>query len=86
MDTLSNKDVITRKEHKCWGCMRLFPPKTKMQCVTSIDAGEIGKAYWCKDCQDYMVGLDYWELADGFCEGDLLNYDDYREQLVATCV
>ena len=57
-----------------------------MQCVTSIDAGETGRAYWCKDCQDYMAGLDYWETADGFCEGDLLNYDDYREQIGATCV
>jgi hypothetical protein len=52
-----------------------------MRYVTSADGGEISSVYWCKDCRDFMEGLDSWEQEEGFGYGDLLNYDELREKI-----
>ena len=81
------KDVITRKEHSCWGCMRTFPAKTKMEVSVCVDDGALLRTYHCKDCRDFMNTLDPYDLEYGFCEGDLLNYEEYAEKLnAAACI
>lgn len=65
---ISQKEVITRKEHKCFGCKRTFPRNIKMlrSCVKD---DVIFTAYLCPTCQ-YIASR---ELASGdeFGEGDL---------------
>ena len=53
MSFVATKDVIIRKEQKCFGCDRLFPKGTKLQRITQTDAGEIYSLYFCKTCQTY---------------------------------
>ena len=87
MGHIKTTEVITRKEHRCWGCMRTFPAKTIMEVSVCVDAGELLRTYTCKDCSDFIQTLDAYELEDGFCEGDLLNYDEYRDKInAAACI
>ena len=46
-DVLSQKDVKTRKEHKCFGCGRKFEKGSILSRVTSVDGGQISTSYWC---------------------------------------
>ena len=50
---ISEKIVITRKPHKCWGCGREFPKGSKLQALNNVDGGEICTTYWCNTCQDF---------------------------------
>lgn len=72
-ECIREKEVITRKEHKCWGCCKKFPAKTKMFLNTSItENNEILSCYFCEDCKKYIEkeyrsskypeGIEY-----GFC-------------------
>lgn len=71
MDILTNKVVKTRKCHLCHGCGKSYDKGTKMRYTTSVDAGDISSAYWCKTC-DIVIDTvyDYFDLQDGigFCE------------------
>jgi len=84
MNIITSKQVIIRKERECWGCERIFAPKSKMLTVVCADSGEITKAYWCERCQEFIDTLELWEKEDGFGKGDLLNYDEYREEIAAS--
>ena len=83
MDVLSSKKVKTRKEYRCWGCMRKFPVGTSMQAVTCADEGTVSTAYWCDDCEQFLSTLDMDDLQDGFAYGDLLNYEEYNNKIKA---
>lgn len=83
MSVIETKSVITRKDHTCWGCMRKFKPGERMEVVTCVDGGDIMRVYWCEDCQDFLGTLETWQTEDGFAEGDLLKYDEYRNKLRA---
>jgi hypothetical protein len=65
---ISQKEVITRKEQKCFGCMRKFPSRTKMlrSCVKD---GDVFTMYLCPTCQ-YIYSREL-ESGDEFCKGDL---------------
>ena len=63
---ITSKEVITRKEHKCFGCARKFPRNTKMLRETVKD-DEIFTAYLCSTCQE----IAYERSGEEFCEGDL---------------
>ena len=87
MDVISSKKVKTRKEHRCWGCMRKFPAGVEMQAVTSADAGTVSTSYWCADCENFLDTLPACEKEDGFMFGDLLNYDEYRDKIkLVACI
>ena len=63
---ISQKEVITRKEQKCFGCERKFPRNTKMLRETVKD-DIIFTAYLCSTCQEIVEERS----GDEFCEGDL---------------
>ena len=76
MDYLVNKDVITRKEHCCFGCGRKFPKGTKLIYSKAVNNVEFSSVYWCKTCSTYwnkyMTGYDeigYGELKSEDTEG-----------------
>jgi hypothetical protein len=70
---LSERNVKTRKEHKCFGCARKMPVGTQMQCTTSPDMGKLITTYWCKTCQEYWK--EYMQPDDEIAQGDL-RYED----------
>ena len=80
MDIISQKIVKTNKDHKCWGCMRLFPKGILMQSVVSVD-DEISRIYWCDNCQNKLKSLDAIDCQDGFVFGELVTEDYYIEKL-----
>lgn len=63
---ITQKEVTTRKEQKCFGCARIFPRNTKMLRETVKD-DIIFTAYLCPTCQEVM----FERSGDDFCEGDL---------------
>ncbi len=75
METISDKKVKTRKEHKCWGCMESIQIGTSVLRVTSVDGGEIASVYWCDRCADFLTTVDWAE--DGFAFGELLQCPEY---------
>lgn len=79
METLEDKRVITRKLHNCRGCQQLYPKGTSMRYTTNVDSGFL-HSYWCNRCVEFMKTLDPWDKMDGFAYGDLLNYDNYRQE------
>jgi len=81
MYNINYKTVKTNKPHICHGCMRLFPAKTDMDYSTSVDCGQISSVYWCRDCADFIDTLPRDEQSEEFYEGDLLNYEEYRNKL-----
>jgi len=72
---LSEKTVMTRKEHHCFGCARKFPKGSRLQVITSVDGGEIGRAYWCDTCQEYW--RKYMQYGDEIGYGDLKSEDEF---------
>ena len=77
MTCLSSKIVSTRKPHKCCGCMRTFPPKTRMEYTVSVDGGDFSTAYFCETCQQILSDMDPFDYEDGIREGELI--DNYPE-------
>jgi len=66
-----NKEVVTRKPHKCFGCAQEFPAGSKLNYCTTVDNGEFYHEYWCPVCEwvwgkyfgrdDDMVQLGEWD-------------------------
>lgn len=73
MDILEDKTVITRKDHHCYGCARKFPKNSQLQVITSVDAGEFSRAYWCDTCISY--GHKHIEYGDLIMYGELKSED-----------
>ena len=73
---ITHKEIITRKEHKCFGCAREFPRNTKMLRETVKD-DIIFTAYLCKTCQEVMNEIS----GEEFCEGDLYELAVEAEQI-----
>lgn len=63
---ISQKEVVTRKEQKCFGCSRKFPSRTKMlrSCVKD---DIVFTAYLCPTCQNVSSEVS----GDEFSEGSL---------------
>jgi len=76
MEVLQNKVVKTRKKHNCWGCAKEFPTGSKLTYTVSVDGGDFADAYWCDVCDEFMAGLEWYELED-IHYGGLLDYDEY---------
>lgn len=73
---IDEKDVKIRKERKCFGCLRKYPVGTVMHHSTEVD-DYLFHVYLCQECMTYLDTLPTYERAEGFCEGELLNYEDY---------
>lgn len=69
MYIIAIKNVITRKEHNCFGCARKMPKGTTMQLATSVDGGVISTERWCSVCQAYWS--KHMEYGDEIGYGDL---------------
>lgn len=74
---ITQKEVVTRKEKKCFGCARKFPRNTKMLRETVKD-DIIFTAYICKTCQEVMNEIS----GDEFCEGALYELAVEAEQIL----
>lgn len=68
MTCLQDKIVKTKKEHRCFGCNKKFPPKRKLRYQAGTWEGEFYSAYMCEPCYKELMINDY---SDGFCGGDL---------------
>lgn len=75
---ITQKEVITRKEQKCFGCVRKFPRNTKML-RSSIKDDIIFTAYLCPTCQKVASER---RGRDEFYEGDLYELAIEAEQLL----
>lgn len=53
-DTLSLDLVVTRKPHRCWGCVETFAKGTKMWRHVGKSDGELFSTYTCEPCQAEM--------------------------------
>ncbi len=74
---ITQKEVITRKEQKCFGCARKFPRNTKMLRETVKD-DIIFTSYLCPTCQKVV----YERSGEEFCEGDLYELAVEAEQIL----
>lgn len=75
METLSNKVLVTRKPHRCWGCGREFPPGSTLRKVVSVDCGDFASTYWCGICDEMWSQMPMWEQEEGVYEGELCSND-----------
>jgi predicted SprT family Zn-dependent metalloprotease len=80
MICLSNKIVRTRKDHKCWGCTKLFPKGSLLKKITSVDGGEILTVYYCGECQYELTMIDSRDYQDGILYGELTINKQERER------
>ena len=74
MDVLEQKQVTTRKVHRCWGCCVEFPAKTRLWFTKTVDGGSIARAYWCNRCWEHFMEHhdDIDPYNDGISQGDIL--------------
>lgn len=77
MQILRSTQVITRKEHNCWGCTVKYPAGTKMEYSVSKDSGVIQGTYWCQGCQSFMNKLNSYDCQDGFSYGEIVEMRQY---------
>ncbi len=68
---ISIKKVVTRKEHRCWGCGDTFPKGSNLEYTTYVDGGRISSAYWCDTCLKFLDETDFWDEQDEIDIGDL---------------
>lgn len=69
MQVLTDKKVITKKEHRCFSCLTKYPSGTKMRYQSNIYEGDFGSMYVCEGCDELIsrhrdVFLDdgvFWE-------------------------
>ena len=86
--TFEYKLVTTRKEHKCWSCLRRIPAKSKMYKWACVDSGDFNNGYTCETCDEIIDLLNKEERWDGYydhgyIEECLLNQtpEQYLEEL-----
>ena len=76
---LKDKIVTTRKEHRCFACLRKFPAGTEMNYWFIAAGYDTGGGYTCETCQQIMGQIDLDEYYDGFVL-ESLNKDQTPEQ------
>lgn len=75
IEVLEHKRVVTKKEHRCFGCDRKFPKGSNMSAHTEVGDGGICRTYWCDDCT--RVWNKYMGYDDEINSGDLIaNYPE----------
>ena len=76
MRTLENKEVVTRKPHRCQACGKVSPAKSRMHYCVTVDEPDFFAAYWCAPCVAFMSTQDQWDLE---YDGDIWECDGYAE-------
>lgn len=62
--------VVTRKEHKCDGCLTVIPKGKKVETCKGRNEAGFYKIYVCDDCIDHLNEYrDHFE--DGWATGDI---------------
>lgn len=74
---LTDKTVVTRKPHKCFGCITVFPKGTEMQYQFSVHSNKYdgGSAYLCMKCLEHIrdnLDLQYDMAEFGVSAGFIL--------------
>jgi len=82
IEIIEQKKVVTKKEHQCLGCLRKYPLGTEMQSTTAVD-DNLYHYHLCQECLDFLDTLPMFERNEDFCEGDLLENENYpnREKI-----
>jgi hypothetical protein len=73
IETLTDKTVVTRKPHICFGCLREIKKGEKARYNVSVIDGHFGHAYLCEECDEYITELDPIDCEDGFFEGQIFD-------------
>ena len=68
---LSSKTVKTRKDHYCWGCMRLFKAGSMLFRTICIDDDGFATCYWCDICKKEAETWPEW-TDEGILEGEII--------------
>lgn len=71
IEVLTDKMVVTRKPHKCFGCVREIKKGERARYSVSVVDGEFGYAYLCEGCDEYIAELDHIDCENGFFEGQI---------------
>lgn len=80
--TLKYKEVTTRKAHRCFSCVRIFPIGAKMFYWVGTIGSDFNASYCCNTCSDIISYDDETEydygyvdnmLSEGQTPEDLLN-------------
>lgn len=66
---LTNKEVTTRKPHKCFMCLRKFPEKTRMHVQNNVCDREIYSIYSCMTCEELKSLIDLTDGEHAYQEG-----------------
>lgn len=66
MTTLTDKEVKTRKEHRCFACLIKYPAGTVMNYQSYIFEGELGSCYTCNGCSELLSTYRDVFADDGF--------------------
>lgn len=82
------KQVKTRKEHKCFTCLDLFPKGSIMHIHTCVNDGDFYSYYTCEDCE-YLID-NYWSfisdnecnIAHGCIYDNVLDYNETAKSFV----
>jgi len=83
IEILSDKNVVTRKPHKCFLCSRKFDAGTDMNVqVNKYD--DINRVYSCKTCKELMSGNWIEPNDENMFESDTLHEYMYGDNFSGT--
>lgn len=82
-DFWNTKDVVTKKPHRCEGCLKEFPAGSKLEYNAGKWNGEMNSYYLCSPCRSFIDENDSVSdtLRDeGFAAGDIGEWRKEREE------
>lgn len=74
---IREKEVITRKPHKCFGCGRNFNKGSKMLLSVAKEGNKLYNIYLCPTCKELITDC---ELGEDISEGEM-----YEEAVIHEC-
>lgn len=77
MTILTDKEVKTRKEHRCFTCLIKYPAGTVMRYQTGVYDGDLYSLYTCKGCEALMS-----EYRDVFSDDGVFYEGTVRESML----
>lgn len=66
---LDSRIVLTRKPHRCSGCLAEIAPKTRVSCLTATDCSKLFSYYLCLVCEEYCD--KHFAFGDTFLTGEI---------------
>lgn len=80
---LKSKNVVTKKQHQCLTCLRLFPSNTKMNYWAGLYEGDFNSHYCCMTCVEILNMTGDTEWGEGYVK-EMIDKDQTPEQLLET--